>query len=240
MKTKSDKAATGTAAKPEPPAPTPAVTFQSVGFESLPGWSDDDHLAALKAFAKSCSRVVAAVRAGNRSGATPPPPELLSACADAAQLLAGKPTRAAARRFFESHFEPHRVVHADRTGMLTAYYEPVIEGSRTASSVFTAPVYRRPPDLLNLVSEGERGARADQLTHARRTPAGWEPYPTRQQIEEGALAGQGLELVFLKDPVELFFMQVQGSGRIDFGDGTSMRVTYDGKNGHPYTSIGRY
>lgn len=78
------------------------------------------------------------------------------------------------------------------------------------------------------------------LTHARKTTAGTEPYATRSDIDKGALAAHGLEFVYLADDVEKFFLQVQGSGRIVFHDGTSMRVSYDGKNGHPYTSIGRY
>jgi membrane-bound lytic murein transglycosylase A len=81
---------------------------------------------------------------------------------------------------------------------------------------------------------------AHALTHARRTSNGVEPYATREDIERGALVGLGLELVWLADAVDCFFMHVQGSGRIRFEDGSSARITYDGKNGHPYTSIGRY
>lgn len=217
-----------------------AVSYEPVAYSGLPAWSEDDHLAALKTFGKSCERVLAAVRGGSRTGSTAPAPGLLSACEDAARLLERKSTRASARAFFESHFTPHRVVHDGPKGMLTGYYEPVIEGSRERDATYKTPVLRRPTDLINLVAESERGAKADKLTHARKTYAGWEAFPTRQQIEEGALAGQQLELLYLKDPVELFFMQIQGSGRIALPDGTHVRVTYDGKNGHPYTSIGRY
>ncbi len=66
------------------------------------------------------------------------------------------------------------------------------------------------------------------------------PFPTRAEIEQGALAGKGLELLYLEDPVEVFFMHIQGSGRIHLTDGTTVRINYDGKNGHPYKSIGRY
>lgn len=218
----------------------PAVSFAPVEFTQLPGWERDDHLAALGAFALSCSRVTAAIKAGNASGSTPPPPALLSACEDAAALLSGKPTEALARAFFESHFAPHRVVHQGGDGLLTAYYEPVVEGARQADDTFATPIFKRPEDLINLVAEQDRGGKADQLTHARKTATGFEPYPTRRQIEEGALAGRNLELAYLKDPIDVFFMQVQGSGRIALADGSTVRVTYDGKNGHPYTSIGRY
>lgn len=219
--------------------PPPAVTYAAVDFAQLPGWDRDDHVAALGAFALSCGRVMAAIKAGNASGSTPPP-ALLSACEDAATLLDGKPTKAKARAFFETHFVPHRVVHQGSDGMLTGYYEPVVEGARQPDANFATPIFKRPDDLVNLVAEQERGAKADQLTHARKTAAGFEPFPTRRQIEEGALAGRNLELAYLKDAIDVFFMQVQGSGRIALADGSSVRVTYDGKNGHPYTSIGRY
>lgn len=218
----------------------PSPRFEPVGYDLLPGWDRDDHLTALKAFIESCKRVLYAVRVGARTGGTPPDPGLLSACEDADALVAGKATRAATRAFFESHFTPHRVIHEGPKGLLTGYYEPVVNGDRQRSARFTTPLLKRPRDLVNLVAESERGAKAENLTHARKSKAGWEPYPTRQQIEEGALSGLDLELIYLKDPIDVFFMQIQGSGRIALPDGTHVRVTYDGKNGHPYTSIGRY
>lgn len=171
----------------------------------------------------------------------PESPEALLRVARIAVDGSGKVREAGdAREFFEMHFIPHRVVHAEPQGLLTGYYEPVIAGSRTRTGRFTVPVLRRPADLVNLVADSERGAKADALTHARRTATGTEPYATRAEIEEGALAGQGLELVWLEDPVDAFFLHVQGSGLIAFADGTTARITYDGKNGHPYTSVGRY
>lgn len=220
-------------------ATTPSASFEPVAFADLPGWDGDDHLAAFKAFTVSCPRIKAAARAGNRAGAIAIPAPLLAAC-EAAAALPKPVTRAAARAFFESAFIPHRVVHAAKEGLLTGYYEPVLDGSRTKSDQFATPIYRRPPDLVNLVHEAERGAKANQFTHARKTTTGTEPYATRAEIEAGALAGQGLELLFLADPVDTFFMHIQGSGRIRLTDGSMIRVHYDGKNGHPYTSIGRY
>ena len=116
----------------------------------------------------------------------------------------------------------------------------MLEGSRTAQGKFQTPVYKRPPDLVNVVAEADRASKPDGLTHVRKTSTGETPYPTRAEIEQGALAGQGLELLYLEDPVEVFFMHIQGSGRIHLTDGTTVRINYDGKNGHPYTSIGRY
>jgi membrane-bound lytic murein transglycosylase A len=197
-----------------------------VSFADLRGWAEDDHLAAFDAFTKSSLKQ-------GRAGT------LVRACA--ALLDRSKPwTRADARAFFETHFHPHRVVHAASEGLLTGYYEPEIEGALTEAPGYAVPIYRRPSDLVNLVEESQRGAKADALTHARKTETGVEPYATRAEIDRGALAGRGLELAYARCPVDLFFMQVQGSGVIRLPDGERMRVTYDGKNGHPYTSIGRY
>jgi len=218
----------------------PRVRFEPVAYSMLDGWEDDDHLAALKAFARSCDKVLAATASGARIGRIPASPSQLHVCEEGKRALVAGATRKSARAFFEREFEPHRVVHEDGDGLLTGYYEPVIEGSRTRDARFTEPILRRPADLINLVGEAERGAKAQQLTHARKTDQGWEPFPTRKEIDQGALADQRLEFMYLRDSVDVFFMQVQGSGRIALPDGTSVRVTYDGKNGHPYTSIGQF
>ncbi len=225
--------------------PAPA-SYVSVSFEVIAGWAEDDHGAAFASFVKSCRRLVSAA-SRSRSGAgaqtvsnVATADALLSVCQAALTLPAGT-TKAAAKAFFEAHFVPHRVVHSAGEGMVTGYYEPVLKGSRTRGGRFTTPIFRRPADLVNLVDETQRGAKAHALTHVRETPDGRRtPYPTRQDIDEGALAGKGLELLYLADPVDVFFMQVQGSGRIVLPDGSMVRVTYDGKNGHPYTSVGRH
>ena len=213
------------------------VTLEPVPFTALPAWSADDHLAAFKAFLPSARVLTRGAPAP--SGQTKTADAALIAVAGRA-LAESIADASAAKAFFETHFIPHCVVHTGAEGLLTGYYEPVLAGSRTAEGPFRIPVYRRPPDLVNLVREEERGALADGLTHARKTADGSVvPYATRAEIEDGALAGQGLELIWLADPVDTFFMHVQGSGRIRLPDGTTLRVTYDGKNGHPYTSIGR-
>lgn len=219
--------------------PKVRVTFEPMPFAALRGWEEDDTLAALLAFRKSAKpiEIVARTAATKTSLASP---GLLAAGRAALAIPATDLSRTGAKAFFERHFEPHRLIHDGPAGLLTGYYEPVIAGSRTRTATFNIPVLRRPPDLENLVAEWERGALAGGLTHARRTASGLEPYATRAEIELGALAGQGLEMLWLSDPVECFFMHVQGSGRIRFADGSMVRITYDGKNGHPYTSVGRY
>lgn len=213
--------------------------FVPVPFAELPGWADDDHLAAFKAFLSSCSRVQAMAKLPPKAGRAAIPAALVAAC-DAANAMAAKATKVQARAFFESRFQPRRVVHEAAQGLLTGYYEPLIEGSRVREGKFQTPIFRRPPDLVNVVDETQRAAPATAFTHMRQTQAGLVPYATRAEIEGGALHGKQLELLYLADPVDVFFLQVQGSGRIRLPDGTIVRVHYDGKNGHPYTSIGRY
>lgn len=213
------------------------VALGRIAFGELPGWEADDHLAAFQAFARSAHVLV-------RSSSADLPTRTQTAdraLVRAAALALASPVRdaGAARTFFETNFAPHRIRHTGAEGLLTGYYEPVLAGRRRPEAAFRIPIYRRPPDLVALVREEERGALADRLTHARRTEAGVAPYPTRAEIENGALAGQNLELVWLADAIDAFFLHVQGSGRIHLPDGKTIRISYDGKNGHPYTSIGR-
>jgi len=216
-----------------------AASFEPVTFTDLPGWADDDHAAAFAAFLRS-SRPVQGHIAGLGAKSTPVLNGLAAACAAADRLAsAGLVDTAQAKTFFETHFEPQRVCHNGAEGLLTGYYEPEIEGSLEPTTHFSIPVYRRPADLVNLVSDAERGTVGEALTHARKTALGLEPFATRQMIEEGALAGARLELLWLEDPVDCFFMHIQGSGLVRLPDGTGLRITYDGKNGHPYSSVGR-
>jgi membrane-bound lytic murein transglycosylase A len=228
---------TAPAAKPsadQPATPQP-TTLAPAKFAELQGWQEDDHLAALNTFVKSCDKVIKGIPGATGDSTT----EALAQICRAAIALKS-PTKASAKAFFEAHFVPNRIVHQDSCGLLTGYYEPVLEGSRTREGAFQTPVYRRPPDLLNVIAETQRAVKDNSLTHVRKTDTGTQPYFTRAEIEQGALANKGLELLYLADPVDVFFMHIQGSGRIHLTDGTTTRINYDGKNGHPYTSIGRY
>ncbi len=217
-----------------------AISYKPLTFAQVPRWADDDHAAAFKTFRKSCERVLAAARErGATDKAAPPSAQLVGACNVAAQAK-GSVNKAAAKVFFETFFTPYAVSHGGPQGLLTGYYEPVLKGSRTPHGVFQTPIYKRPPDLVNLVDETRRGTVGSALTHARKTTKGVEPYATRAQIEQGALKGRHLELLYLADPVEAFFMHIQGSARVKLTDGSTVRLHYDGKNGHPYSSIGRY
>ncbi len=213
------------------------VTFQAVPFSALPGWEEDDHVAAFEAFLKSGERLAKAADDGSL-----PDRDRWACLLGIIRKALDLPGLANdARAFFETHFVPHRVVHARSHGLLTGYYEPVLAGSRLPDGRYHVPIYRRPPDLVNLMDESMRGAAGEALTHARRAENGrLLPYFTRSEIESGALSGRDLELIYLEDRVDAFFMHIQGSGLITLPDGSHIRVSYDGKNGHPYTSIGRY
>jgi len=145
---------------------------------------------------------------------------------------------AVARTFFEGHFVPH-VVDAKEPGLVTGYYEPEVHGAHEPGNRFGVPVYGRPDDLITRADETERARFNDRVTGFRATPSGEVAYYTRAEIEAGALQDRSLELLYLEDTVDLFYMQVQGSGLVHLDDGTSLRLTYAGKNGHPYTSIGK-
>lgn len=204
------------------------VQLVPVTFAELPGWTVDATENAVLALRRVPDLL--RQRLTSRTG-------LNRAIWSALDAAASSPDDA--RRFWEAHFIPHRVVHEGVSGLVTGYFDPVYRGSLTPSASFPVPVYRRPPDLENLVSEAERASAASGFSHMRRTPAGLEPFATRREIENGALVRQGLELVWLADPVDAFILHVQGSGSVVLDDGRVLRLAYDGKNGHPYTSIGR-
>ena len=225
---------------PKQAAGMKAITYQPLAFSQIPGWDNDDHAAAFKAFLKSCEKVLAAGRERTAPDKGQAPPQGLIEACTAARRLSPRLGKEPAKAFFERHFVANALQHAGPQGLLTGYYEPLLEGSRKPQGPFQTPVYRRPPDLVNLVEETQRAQAGLALTHARKTAAGIEPYATRAEIDGGALKGKGLELLYLADPVDLFFMQIQGSGRVKLSDGTVIRLHYDGKNGHPYSSIGRY
>lgn len=230
-------AALVSASAPASEAPLLAgATAEPVGFAELPGWAEDDHAAAFTVFRNHCAALVrddAPLRAG-----LPPPAALLETCR-AALALPEKPDRGAARAFFEAHFAPHRIRPQAGAGFLTGYFEPETEGALTRSDRFSAPILGRPPELVTL-AQGETAPGLDPaLAAARRIGDRLEPFADRAAIYAGALAGRGLERLWLRDEAEVFIIQVQGSARVRLPDGSITRLTYAGRNGYPYTSIGR-
>ena len=183
-----------------------------VSFADLPGYAQDDHLAAFEVFALSARSI--AQGAPELRTALPTPKPLRAVCQLALRQAIGSP--AEARRFFETHFIPCRIETGEEIpAFLTGYYEPVVSGSLVRTPDFTEPVFARPADLDHL-----------------------SPYPARAEIE--ALGQARFQpLVWLADAIEVFMIQVQGSAAVDLPDGRRIRLTYAGRNGQPYSSIGR-
>lgn len=200
-----------------------------VAFGDLAGWPQDNHAEALQVLQRSAGKALAAP--GWRD-----PPRFAGRPDDWRTVFEQALTAADARRFFEQSFVPCTVNDsANPAGLFTGYYEPEVDGALAPGGDFTVPLYARPPDLVAFTAEEQAQA---GVAYGRRTAKGPRPYDTRRQIEHGSLAGQGLELAWLADRADAFFMQVQGSGRVRLGDGRVLRLTYAGKTGRPYTSIG--
>jgi membrane-bound lytic murein transglycosylase A len=218
-----------------PPAPTrPPATgiavYTPVDFAALPGWASDDPAAAWPAFLAGCRALVA-------SDATRP---LWQPPCDAAAAMA-EPDAATARRFFESHFTAYRIADSagTDTGLVTGYYEPLLTGSRTRTVEFSVPLYEPPDDLLTVdlsaLYPELKGKRVRGRVQGRKVV----PYWPRADIDAGKPPLDGKAIVYVADPVEAFFLEIQGSGRVQLADGSVMRVGYADQNGHPFVSIAR-
>ncbi|WP_245435400.1 murein transglycosylase A [Microvirga calopogonii] len=209
--------------------------LEPLPFQDLAGWEADDHAAAFGAFLRSCRALEAS--AAELRPAQAPQADLLAVCREA--LKTPGLDRTEARRFFETHFQPVAVTPHSGNGFLTGYYEPEFQGSRRPDAIYRVPLLDRPEDLVTIL-QGETLPGLDKgLQAARRTKDGYEPYPDRAAIEEGALGTLARPIVYLREPGEAFIIHVQGSARIRLDDGSVMRVAYAGRNGRPYTSIGR-
>ena len=213
--------ANGPSARPAPAASGTPSDLHAVSFSELPGWSRDDQGAALKAFRRSCERIV-------KLGSSAPLDEKTGsgglygdagdwqpACHAALQTGSGS-----ARAFFERWFVPVRFPSETRAeALFTGYYEPIMHGSLTRHGVYQTPILAPPAGFAE----------------ARRSGV---IFPARADIEAGGYdAGQ--PIVWLENPVDAFFLHVQGSGRVTLEDGRTVRLAFAGKNGRPYTSIGK-
>ncbi len=200
------------------------------------GWTGDDHAAAFACFLHSCRRMAARPHKTKALGIDAGALARIAACALSEREAAGD--SAAAKAFFESHFRPCRFAQPSPAGFVTGYYEPVVAASRVRTSRFAYPLYRRPHDLVE-VDDASRPAGTDAaFRFARQTDYGLVEYHDRSQIEAGALAGRGLELAWIESPVDGFFIHIQGSARLAMPDGSTLRISYDAKSGHPFTPVG--
>ena len=210
---------------PSPPEPLKAEVFERANFADLPGWAEDALAESFGALRASCSVL------RNRD-------PWREACAAAARV---EPDSAALREYFETHFAPWRVSATDGNtqGLVTGYYEPLLRGSRVRSDKYRYPLYSPPDDLIIVDLAGLhpelRNLRLRGRVEGRRVV----PYWPRADIERGSAPVAGKELVWVDDRIEAFFLEVQGSGRVQFESGDTVRMGYADQNGHPYVSIGR-
>jgi membrane-bound lytic murein transglycosylase A len=210
-------------------------TLRPLPFDELAGWAADDHAEALAAFSRHADR---SPDETYRAGAAGVPPESLeSLFAEASGSIA----RLDPRGFFERNFDCYAVTETGgRRGFVTAFYEPEIDASRDRTQRFRHPFYRRPDDLVAITPENRPFAWDEDYRFARKAADGTLlVYPDRAAINAGWLDDRGLEIAWVEDPADAFFAHVQGSARLRFPDGPVMRITYDGKTGHPFTAIGK-
>ncbi len=216
-----------TAQTPPPPVPPPPPTAQLLGVSAgsaLPALGEAEAARALQAFRISCP---ALVKRTDVSGLTRPS-DWQPACAGAASA-----TNASA--FFAEHFEVVQV--GDGAAFVTGYFEPEIAGSRTRRPGYEVPVYRKPPDLVEVDAATAQAAGTPR--RGRLENGIVVPYFERSDIDSGALAGRGLEIAWAADEIDLFFLQIQGSGRLRQPDGSVVRIGYAGQNGREYVGIGK-
>lgn len=238
--------ATAAAPCPEPAStalgistPHDTLTLTPVAFSELPGWGDDKVAQAVPAFLRSCEKL-RAMRddepVGN-DGHGGTAGQWRAACAAAARIAPGDDR--AARAMFEAQFAAYTAAgNAGTTGKLTGYYVAEMRASRTRHGAYQTPVLGRPDDLVMIDL-----SKYIKDSHARRIwgrTAGGEivPYYTRQEIRSGALDGRGLELLYVDDPVDLLFAQIEGSAVAKLDDGSEVWLEFAGKNGRAYRGVG--
>ncbi len=187
---------------------------RQIKYEDLGGWTQENHLAALESFKNSCPILASKSRPATSGSEIDINSMLWGSLCNEAQTAT---TAAQAREFFERRFVPYRIANnGNEQGLFTGYYEPVLYGSLHKGGDFKYPIYAVPPELKNQ-----------------------KPYYSREEIDHGALSKRHLEIVWVDDPVMLFFLQVQGSGRVRLPNGKEMRVGYADQNGQPYVSLGK-
>ena len=218
--------APGSLTDPVKPAAPP---MQAARWSDLPGWGDDDVKAALPALLQSCRALAS----------RPQWPIWRAACEEAKTHVGASSARL--RSFFEAQFSPFLMTLPDATtsGLVTGYYEPLLRGSRTRSTKFAQPVLGVPPDLLTIDLSDVLPDLKNMRLRGRLQGNKVVPYYSRAEIVGRETESVSKVLLWVDDPIELFFLQIQGSGRVKLPDGKLVRIGYADQNGHPYRSIGR-
>lgn len=222
-------AAVETPAEPTPSKtpPTAMPWLKPAAFADLPGWQDDDPSAAWPALLNSCK--------GLKGQAA-----WTKTCQAAGQI--GPSDAERMRQFFETHFQPYQVQQAEggNEGLITGYYEPLLRGSRSFGGNYIYPLYAAPDDLLVVDLSSLYPELKNLRLRGRLQGKRVVPYFSRAEIEAGGGPARGKELLWVDDPIDLFFLQIQGSGRVQLENGETVRVGYADQNGHPYKSIGKW
>jgi membrane-bound lytic murein transglycosylase A len=215
---------------PRPPQEAARAVLRPASFAELPGWTDDAVADAWPAFLSGCAVLVS----------QPSTAETWREPCSAAVAEAPRDSPSA-RTFFERYFSVYRALAPDGsdTGLVTGYYEPLLDGSRVRSAQHRFPLYAPPDDLLTVDLAELYPELKDKRVRGRIEGKRVVPYWARGEIESGKAGLAGKELVFVDDPVEAFFLQIQGSGRIRLAEGGVMRVGYADQNGQPFRSIAR-
>ncbi|MDO9012593.1 MAG: MltA domain-containing protein [Gallionella sp.] len=208
------------------PVVTPTAPFAVSKWEMLPDWQKMNFQPSWVAFLQSCRALK------NKPG-------WQTICARAHELV--QPDNEALRLFFEETFTPYQVFNPDGSsqGLITGYYEPRLSGSRVRTARFQYPLYAAPDDMLTIDLSEVYPQLKDMRLRGRLEGKRILPYFSRGEIDEGKGALRGRELFWVENAVELFFLQIQGSGRIELADGALVKVGYADQNGHPYISIGK-
>lgn len=229
-------------ATPPPPAVTPSVTpappavlpptpslvppLQPATWETITGWTEDDLTQTWEAFRKSCT-------------ALQNQPAWQATCA-AAETFQPSGSEAL-RSFFEQFFTPYLVTNPDggNDGLVTGYYEPLLAGSRAPTKRHRFPLYAAPDDLLTVDLVSVYPELKNMRLRGRLQGNRVVPYYSRAEIDGGAVPLKGRELLWVDDAIDLFFLQIQGSGRVKLESGETVRIGFADQNGHPYKSIGK-
>lgn len=211
-----------------PPATEAAPPHQQSSWSAIAGWQEDNPAAALPALLTSCNTLEKQATWQRVCGL--------------ARELGGSPSGAQARAFFEQHFTPWALSNPDggQSGLITGYYEPLIKGSRTQSARYRWPVHGTPSDMLTIDLSAVYPELKNYRLRGRLVGNKVLPYWNRDELDKLDTRLPAPTLLWAADPIDLFFLQVQGSGRVELPDGSRVRIGYADQNGHPYQSIGRW
>lgn len=220
-----------------------AGKFVPVTYGALPGWANDDMQSVWKAFINNCKGLMRPVAGGLTMPARATPRVWQPVCAAAQQQgLDAQADTASVRRFIEQHLQPWRVLDAagkPARNTVTGYYEPLVQAARQRGGEYQWPLYEAPDDLLTIDLGDVYPELAGKRVRGKLQGNRVVPYDTRAEIAADA-ARQPPAIVWVNDPVEAFFLQIQGSGRAQLPDGTMIRLAYADHNGRPYASIGQW